>query len=148
MAATSQFRQTIFSPADLSSFTSSSADWSYDVFPSPISQFEILSQIINLYNSQPDPQYPTSDTLALVHQFTEKLLTLPLHTTRGTFWQHLTEAYRHATILHLLRLFHCNTDEDEQDWLITSVFYHAKSTSIGNGWADQLLWPFLHTALG
>lgn len=40
------------------------------------------------------------------------------------------------------------TRPKKQDWLITSVLYHTKSTPISPGRADQLLWPLLHAGLG
>lgn len=75
------------------------------------------------------------------------MLTRKVHMERGMYWLHLTEAYRRAIILYLLRLFHCGSDGDEIAWLTGSVFYHAKACPPSTGWSDQLLWPLFHAAL-
>jgi hypothetical protein len=132
MASASHQRKSLFSAEEIADLTKPSADsmdcqWSYDIFPCPIDQFEIVYQIVDLYKSQPDPENPSQEILLRVAEFKHTMLTRKVHIERGMYWLHLTEAYRHAIILYLLRLFHCGNDGDEIAWLTGSVFYHAKS---------------------
>jgi hypothetical protein len=124
--------------------------WSYDTFPCPIDQFEILCEIVNLYKSQPDPDSPTEEVLSRVALYKNVLTKSPPHTERGIMWLHVTEAYRFAIILYLIRLFELAKTEDIRDevtWLAGQAFWHIQSTEDGTGYADQLLWPLFHTAI-
>jgi hypothetical protein len=155
MAATSHPRTPIFSISDITTPSTSTAvtqappppQWSFDVIPCPINQFECIYQIISLYRTQPDPAHPTPVILAQVAEIKTTLLTRPIQSRQGVHWLHLTEAYRFAIILYLLRLFRCATDEDDIAWLVSSVIWHAKSTPPASGWSDQLLWPLFHAGL-
>ncbi|KAF2496533.1 hypothetical protein BU16DRAFT_580652 [Lophium mytilinum] len=148
MAAASHARRPVFSTEDIESFTYySSQQWSHDVIPCPLDQFEIVHKIVDLYKEQEDPGHPTREILEEVSHLKQLMLTRQMHTDRGPQWLHLTEAYRHAIVLYMLRLFHSSDDEDEVEWLAHSVFYHAKQCQPSTGYADQLLWPLFHAAL-
>jgi hypothetical protein len=121
--------------------------WSFDVFPCPPDQFQLVCEIVNLYKEQPDPDNPSLEVLDQVQEIKEKLLRGPIHSTRDQNWLHLTEAYRFSIVLYLLRLFSCDIDEYEVEWLVSSVFYHARSTPPASGYSDQLLWPLFHAGL-
>lgn len=113
MAAASSSRKPIFSAADIAEWTVSSKDpgnkgWSFDVFPCPVDQFQIVNEIVELYRSQIDPTNPSADVLQKVNDCKARLLGLPMRTERDEYWLHLTEAYRFAIVLYLLRLFNNN----------------------------------------
>ncbi|KAL2820123.1 fungal-specific transcription factor domain-containing protein [Aspergillus granulosus] len=151
MAAASHPRLPIFDISDISlpstGQTKELSQWSFDVFPCPLDQFECIFQIISLYKSQPDPANPSPEILSQVASIKATILTRPIHSERGMPWLHLTEAYRFGITLYLLRLFCCTPDEDEIGWLVSSVIYHAKNTPPASGWSDQLLWPLFHAGL-
>jgi hypothetical protein len=147
MSAASGRRKPRFTSADILGMRGSSTEWSYDVFPCPPDQFEILVALVELHKSLDDPRNPPLTTLAKVYDMKQKLLTLPMHTERGDSWIHVTEAYRHAIALHMIRLFALASDEDEISWLTQSVVHHIKSTPASTGWADNLLWPLFHAGL-
>lgn len=152
MSATSHFRSPIFSADEIADYTGATRsaetrEWSYDVFPCPVQYFEIVHKVVELYKSQADPNCTSAETLEKVAYFKNVVLTLPMQLHRGEYWLHLTEAYRFAIVLYLLRLFRCGNDPDEISWLAGSVFFHAQSTVPSTGWADQLLWPLFHAAL-
>lgn len=117
------------------------------MFPCPVEHFETIHEIVDLYKSQPDPNHPSAEVLEKVAYYKNLVLTRPMHLERGEYWLHLTEAYRSAIVLYLLRLFHTGNDVDEIAWLTGSVFFHAKATVPLTGWADQMLWPLFHAAL-
>lgn len=147
MSAASNNRTPLFTSEDVSKLTGPTQTWSHDVFPCPPDQFSVISEIVKLYKSQDDPTQPSPVTLSTAEAYKAQLLVQPMHTERGEPWLHLTEAYRHAIALYIIRLFNCSTDEDEVAWLTQSVFYHAKSTPPLTGWSDQLLWPLFHAGL-
>ena len=148
MAAASHSRPTVFSSQEISIFLGESGDqWSNDAIPCPSDQFQIVCEIVTLYKNQPDPDNPSLETLKQVQAIKQRLLQRPVHSDRGTNWLHLTEAYRFAIILYLLRLFYCDVDDFELDWLVSSVLYHARATPPASGWSDQLLWPLFHAGL-
>lgn len=147
MSAASTNRKPLFTTKDVLMLTGPTQTWSHDVFPCPPDQFSIISDVVELYKSQDDPANPSPVTLSTAQSYKARLLVQPKHTERGDPWLHLTEAYRHAIALYIIRLFDCSTDEDEVAWLTQSVFYHAKSTPPLTGWADQLLWPLFHAGL-
>lgn len=152
MAATSHSRKPAFSANEIAEWTASSKStetktWSFDVFPCPVEHFEIIHEVVLLYKSQMDPNHPTLEVLMKVKRCKKRVLDLPMQLERGEYWLHLTEAYRFAIVLYLMRLFHLGHDVDEIAWLASSVFHHAKSTPPSTGWADQMLWPLFHAAL-
>jgi hypothetical protein len=148
MAAASHSRPTVFSSQEISNLLGESGNsWSFDAIPCPSDQFQIVSEIVTLYKSQLDPDSPSAETLTQVQEIKQRLLQRPAHCDRGLNWLHMTEAYRFAIILYLLRLFSCAIDEFELDWLVSSVLYHARATPPASGWSDQLLWPLFHAGL-
>ncbi|KAJ5951945.1 fungal-specific transcription factor domain-containing protein [Penicillium vulpinum] len=148
MAAASHSKPTVFSSQEISSLLVESGDrWSFDVIPCPSDQFQIICEIVALYKSQVDADSPSIETSNQVQEIKQRLLQKPAHCDRGQNWLHMTEAYRFAIILYLLRLFSCNIDEFELDWLVSSVLYHARATPPASGWSDQLLWPLFHAGL-
>ncbi|PWY63977.1 hypothetical protein BO83DRAFT_431367 [Aspergillus eucalypticola CBS 122712] len=148
MAAASHSRQPVFSRQDIGEFFDGSGpDWSFDVFPCTLDQFQVLCEIVSVYKSQTNPERPSMEVLCQVEEIKQKLLQGWPRSNRGTHWFHLTEAYRYAILLYLIRLFPCDVDEYEIDWLVSSVFYHARSTPPASGWSDQLLWPLFHAGL-
>ncbi|KAJ5746860.1 uncharacterized protein N7511_008556 [Penicillium nucicola] len=148
MAAASHSRKPVFSSHDIqTTLGSDDFGWSFDVFPCPSDQFQIICEIISLYKNQPEPECPSLEVLDQVQQIKQKLLQGPIHSNRDQNWLHLTEAYRFSIILYLLRLFGCEIDEYEVDWLVSSVIYHARSTPPASGYSDQLLWPLFHAGL-
>lgn len=152
MSATSHFRKPVFSAEEIADWTGTNLsgdrrDWSFDVFPCPVEHFETIYKIVELYKSQLDPSHPTQAVLDQVTCFKEQILSRPMHLEKGEHWLHLTEAYRFAIVLYLLRLFQCTNDLDEIAWLAGSVFHHAQATIPWTGWADQMLWPLFHAAL-
>lgn len=147
MSAASTQRKPMFTTNDVLTLTGPSQNWSHDVFPCPPDQFSIISDVVELYKSQEDPINPSPMTISTAESYRTRLLALPMHTERGENWMHLTEAYRHAIALYIIRLFGCFTDEDDVAWLTQSVFHHAKQTPLHTGWSDQLLWPLFHAGL-
>lgn len=148
MAAASHSRPTVFSSQDIITLLGESGDmWSFDAIPCPSDQFQIVCDIVALYKSQLDPDNPSVQTLTQVQEIKQRVLQRPAHCERGQNWLHMTEAYRFAIILYLLRLFSCDVDEFELDWLVSSVLYHARATPPASGWSDQLLWPLFHAGL-
>lgn len=147
MSSASNNRTPLFTSEDISNLTGPTRAWSHDVFPCPPDQFSVISDIVKLYKSQEDPTRPSPVTLSTAEAYKARLLIQPMHTERGEPWLHLTEAYRHAIAIYIIRLFNCPTDDDEIAWLNQSVFYHAKCTPPLTGWADQLLWPLFHAGL-
>lgn len=148
MAAASHSRSTVFSSQEIMTLLGESGDkWSFDAIPCPSDQFQIVCEIITLYKSQPYPDNSSIQTLTQVSEIKQRLLERPAHCERGQNWLHMTEAYRFAIILYLLRLFSCDIDEFELDWLVSSVLYHARATPPASGWSDQLLWPLFHAGL-
>lgn len=147
MSAASTNRKPVFTSKDIEALTGPSKEWSHDVFPCPPDQFAVISEVVELYKSQQDPIHPTAKVMEQVEKLRARILTRPLHTERGMSWLHLTEAYRHAIVLYIIRLFGYKADEDEISWLTQTVFYHAKQTPPLTGWSDQLLWPLFHAAL-
>ncbi|OCK83499.1 hypothetical protein K432DRAFT_401955 [Lepidopterella palustris CBS 459.81] len=148
MAAASHSCKLVFSTEHINSFPGDSGfQWSYDVSPCPLDQFEIVHQIVDLYKSQVNPEYLTKEVLDAVAFLKKAMLMSQMHTEREENWLHLTEAYRHAIVLYMLRLFHCGDDQDKIEWLAHNVFYSARCTPPSTGCADQLLWPLFHSAL-
>lgn len=148
MAAASHSRPTVFSSQEISTLLGESGDrWSFDAIPCPLDQFQIVCEIVGLYKSQPDPDSPSIQTLDQVQEIKQRLLQRPPNCERGQNWLHMTEAYRFAIILYLFRLFSCDIDQFELDWLVGSVLYHARATPPASGWSDQLLWPLFHAGL-
>jgi hypothetical protein len=148
MAAASHCRPTVFSLQEVNSILGESQDrWGLDAIPCPSDQFQIVCEIVALYKSQLDPDSPSIETLSQVQDIKRRLLQRPTHCDKGQNWFHMTEAYRFAIILYLLRLFSCDIDEFELDWLVSSVLYHARATPPASGWSDQLLWPIFHAGL-
>lgn len=151
MSAASHHRLPVFSANEIATWTmapeSSRREWSFDVIPCPVDQFELIHQILHLYKSQADPNSPTASVLSQVYNLKTQILQRPMKLEKGEPLLHLTEAYRFAIVLYLLRLFHCGNDADEIAWLTGSVFFHAQATVPTTGWADQLLWPLFHAAL-
>lgn len=148
MLAASNQRKPLFTSREITLLRGSSTEWSYDVFPCPPDQFEIFSSVVELHKSQEDPSVLTAEIIDTVNDLKTKLLyLLPKHTERGMDWFHLTEAYRHAIALYMVRLFNVPIDEDDIGWLAQTVFFHAKSTKESTGWADHLLWPLFHAGL-
>lgn len=148
MAAASHSQPTVFSSAEITALLGESSDkWSFDTIPCPSGQFQILCEIVTLYKNQLDRDCPSVQTLNQVQEIKQRLLQNPAHCNRGQNWLHMTEAYRFAIILYLLRMFSCNIDEFELDWLVSSVLYHARATPPASGWSDQLLWPLFHAGL-
>lgn len=145
MSATCTLRKPRFTIADTPSLIGGTGDWSYDVIPCPVDQFEILTELVDLYNSVHDFHNPATELQ--VQQMKARLLTLPMHNERGEHWLHVTEAYRSAIALFAIRLFQLSTDEDEISWLTQNVFYHSKLTPASTGWADHLLWPLFYAGL-
>jgi hypothetical protein len=147
MSAASNKRRPKFTLADIPDLRGLSREWSCDVFPCPPDQFTIVARVVELHKSLDDPSLPSVDTLAQVYALKQELLTLDMHTQRGDAWLHVTEAYRHAIALYMIRLFELTVDEDEIAWLTQSVIFHSKSTPASTGWADSLLWPLFHAGL-
>lgn len=148
MAAASHSRPTVFSSEEINTLLGESQDrWGFDTIPCPSDQFQIICEIVTLYKSQLDPDNPSIQTLSQVQDIKQRLLRRPTHCDKGPNWLHMTEAYRFSIILYLLRLFSCNIDEFELDWLVSSVLYHARATPPASGWSDQLLWPLFHAGL-
>lgn len=148
MAAASHPRGTVFSSQDINAFLGDSGDrWGLDAIPCPSDQFQIIYEIVSLYKNQLDPDCPSLETMAQVEQIKQRLLQRPARYDRGQNWLHMTEAYRFAIVLYLLRLFSCEIDEFELNWLLSSVLYHARATPPASGWSDQLLWPLFHAGL-
>ncbi|KAK5024940.1 hypothetical protein LTS07_008318 [Exophiala sideris] len=147
MSAASTTRKPKFSSNDISLLRGHSSEWSYDVFPCPPDQFEIVAALVDLHRSLDDPRDPSLEDLTKVYDLKHKVLFLPMHTERGESWLHVTEAYRHAIVLYMVRLFDLASDEDEISWLTQSVFHHSKSTPASTGWADNILWPLFHAGL-
>ncbi|KIV88738.1 hypothetical protein PV10_08390 [Exophiala mesophila] len=147
MLAASNRRKPLFSSNEISLLRGSNTEWSYDVFPCPPDQFEIFSRVVELHKSQDDHSVLSQEVLDAVNDLKDELLYLPLHTERGAAWLHLTEAYRFAIALYMLRLFKVPVDEDDISYLAHNVFYHAKNIQASTGWADHLLWPLFHAGL-
>lgn len=147
MSAASTTRKPKFNSKDISLLRGHSSEWSYDVFPCPPDQFEIVATLVELHRSLDDPRDPSLEVLTKVYDLKHKVLCLPMHTERGESWLHVTEAYRHAIVLYIVRLFDLTSDEDEILWLTQSVFHHSKSTPASTGWADNILWPLFHAGL-
>ncbi|CEJ59487.1 hypothetical protein PMG11_08111 [Penicillium brasilianum] len=148
MAAASHCRPTVFSLQEISTILGESHDrWGLDAIPCPSDQFQIVCEIVALFKSQLDPDSPSIETLSQVQDIKRRLLQRSTHCDKGQNWFHMTEAYRFAIILYLLRLFSCDIDEFEIDWLVSSVLYHARATPPASGWSDQLLWPIFHAGL-
>ncbi|KAK6826403.1 hypothetical protein RU639_005686 [Aspergillus parasiticus] len=148
MAAASHSRPTVFSSQEINTLLGESQDrWGFDAIPCPSNQFQIVCEIVTLYKNQPDPDTPSIETLSLVLDIKQRLLQQQPHCAKGQNWLHMTEAYRFAIILYLLRLFSCDIDEFELDWLVGSVLYLARATPPASGWSDQLLWPLFHAGL-
>ncbi|KIW32783.1 uncharacterized protein PV07_04305 [Cladophialophora immunda] len=147
MCAANNKREALFTSEDIAHFTGPSGEWSHDVFPCPPDQFTIVSEVVRLYKSQPDPRNPAPEVIAKIEERKRQLLCLPMHTERGIGWFHLTEAFRHAIALYMIRLFHIEADPDEMVWLTQSVFYHSKLTPPFTGWTNHLLWPLFHAGL-
>ena len=121
MAATSSFRKPIFSATEISEWTKSPVSseaktWSYDVFPCPVDHFLIINELVELYKSQKDPDFPTPDVLEKVRDCKARVLGLPMQVEREEYFLNLTEAYRFAIVLYLIRLFHIDRDVS---WAIT-----------------------------
>lgn len=112
--------------------------------PAP-DQCEILMEIVDLHNSLQDLNDPL--ILIQVNTIKRRLLNLPTHNERDEYWLHLTEAYRSAIVLFMIRLFALDADIDEISWLTQNVFYHCKSTPASTGWADHMLWPLFQAGL-
>ncbi|EXJ86315.1 hypothetical protein A1O3_03266 [Capronia epimyces CBS 606.96] len=147
MCAANNRRKALFTSEDVASFTGPTRQWSHDVFPCPPDQFGIVSEVIALFKTQSDPLHPTREAMAKAHDYKRRILSLPMHIERGEGWLHLTEAFRHAIALYIIRIFRVEADEDELSWLIQSVFYHSKLTTPSTGWTDHLLWPLFHAGL-
>ena len=120
--------------------------WSFDVFPCPVEYFEIVHEVVDLYQSQPDPNYPTKDVLAQVAYHKNLILSQPMLLERGEQHLHLTEAYRFAIVLYLLRMFNSGSLEEIQ-WLTSTIFHHAEMTHPYTGCADQMLFPLFNAGL-
>ncbi|KAF3386733.1 hypothetical protein F1880_001482 [Penicillium rolfsii] len=148
MAAASHSRPTVFSSQEIDTLLGESQDrWGLDAIPCPSDQFHIVCEIVTLYKNQNDFDNPSIETLSQVLDIKQRLLQRPAYCAKGQNWLHMTEAYRFAIILYLLRLFSCDIDEFELDWLVSSVLYHARATPPASGWSDQLLWPLFHAGL-
>lgn len=148
MAAASHSRQPVFSCQDTEGFLNGSGrNWSFDVFPCTSEQFKLVCEAVRLYKGDFIAEYPSPETVHHVEEIKQRLLQSPSQSDRGKHWFHLTEAYRYAILLYIVRLFQCDIDEYEIDWLVSSVFYHARSTPPASGWSDQLLWPLFHAGL-
>ncbi|EXJ57393.1 hypothetical protein A1O7_07740 [Cladophialophora yegresii CBS 114405] len=147
MCSANHHREAFFTPEDVAAFTGPSRQWSHDVFPCPPDQFTIISEVIRLFKTQPDPQNPAPEVVEKAIECKRQVLFLPMHTERGPGWFHLTEAFRHAIGIYTIRLFHLEADEDEIQWLTQSVIYHAKLTPPHTGWTNHLLWPLFHAGL-
>lgn len=147
MSAASTSRKPVFTLEDLNGLGSNSQSWSYDVFPCPPDLFAILAEIVE-YSKSPD--FLVADELTrhgIYDGFREKIMNCPPHNERGAHWLSLTESYRFGILLYTGRLYNITIDEDELNWLVSSLFYSAKSTPVFTGWADQLLWPLFHVGL-
>jgi hypothetical protein len=147
MCAANNQRKALFTADDVASFTGPTRQWSYDVFPSPPDQFGIVSEVVALFKAQHDHLHPTPEVIAKAQDYKRRILSLPMHIERGEGWLHLTEAFRHAIALYIIRIFRVEADEDEVSWLTQSVFYHSKLTMPSTGWTDHLLWPLFHAGL-
>lgn len=148
MAAASHSRQPVFSSRDIEEFLNGSGrNWSFDVFPCTSEQFQMVCEAVRLYKGECIAGSPSPETLHQVEEMKQRLLQSPAQSDRGKHWFHLTEAYRYAILLYIVRLFQCEIDEYEVNWLVSSVFYHARSTPPASGWSDQLLWPLFHAGL-
>ena len=148
MAAASHSRKPVFTAQDIAGFLNKGGlNWSFDVFPCASDQFQVVCEAVSLYKSQDNPESPTTETLQKLEKIKQKLLQAKAQSHRGIHWFRLTEAYRHAIMLYLIRLFPCEIDEVEIDWLVSSVFYHAKCTPPASRWSDQLLWPLFHAGI-
>ncbi|KAJ5912271.1 hypothetical protein N7504_001154 [Penicillium tannophilum] len=148
MAAASHSRSTVFAAQDIQELLYESGDfWGFDAIPCPLDQFKVIHEIGTLHKESASPDTTSMERMDQVHDIKHRLLQGPIHSQRGQNWFHLTEAYRYAIILYLLRLFSCNVDEYELNWLVSSVLYHVKSTPPASGWSDQLLWPLFHAAV-
>lgn len=143
MSAASTSRISVFSASDIVRFRETSTNWSYDVVPCAAEVFDIVEEVSVLHKqrqSVPDLDHQ-------IHRLKARLLLSTPRTERGLPWFHLTEAYRHASLLYMLVLFECDKDEDEVEWLVCSIVQHSKSTPRRSGWSDQLLWPLFHAGL-
>lgn len=147
MLSASNKRKPMFTSHEVALLRGSSTEWSYDVFPCPPDQFEILAHAIELYKMQDTSKMISPEVLSTVLYLKDNLLSLPMHLERGEPWTHLTEAYRHSIALYIIRLFNIPADPNEISWLTSSVFDHAKRTPESTGWSDQLLWPLFHAGL-
>lgn len=146
MSAASTSRKPVFTLEDLGNLGSGN-DWSYDVFPCPPDFFAILTEVVEYSKS---PEFSIADQIernGTYQSFKQRIMSCQLHNERGVHWFSLTESYRYGILLYTIRLFNIEVDEDEMNWLLSSVFYHAKSTPVFTGWADQLLWPLFHAGL-
>ncbi|KAJ5925782.1 hypothetical protein N7454_007292 [Penicillium verhagenii] len=148
MAAASHSRSTIFAAQDIRNLLGECGDfWGFDAIPCPLDQFKLIHEIGTLHKESSSSVINSTETLNQVQDIKHRLLHGPIHSQRGQNWFHLTEAYRFAIILYLLRLFSCDVDDYELNWLVSSVLYHVKSTPPASGWSDQLLWPLFHAAV-
>lgn len=143
MSCASTPRKPVFSTQDVVSLRGNTTAWAHDVIPCPAEVFDVLQQAVALRKETPCP----ADLAARIEDLRSRLLMSAPHSERGLPWLHLTEAYRHASLLYLLILFDLDADEDEVDWLVSSIIQHAKSTPSRSGWSDQLLWPLFHAGL-
>lgn len=148
MAAASHSRSTVFAAQDIQELLYESGDfWGFDAIPCPLDQFKVIHEIGTLHKESASPETTSMKRMDQVQELKHRLLQGPIHSQRGQNWFHLTEAYRYAIILYLLRLFSCDVDEFELNWLVSSVLYHVQSTPPASGWSDQLLWPLFHAAV-
>lgn len=132
MSSTTSPRQPVFTQEEVFNYlqlfhSSRGPEWSYDVFPCPVSLFETIASVTFLYKSGNNPNLPEQTILRDAARYKEHLLQWCWPTLISKEKMILTEAYRLGAILYLNGLFHLSTDLLESQRLVSSLMHHAKA---------------------
>ena len=111
--------------------------WSYDVFPCPIDLFEIISEVVFLFKTQPEEsKLQIRDLETRLNEWKPPFMT-------GAR-KHMVEAWKLGIKAYLHRLF---PDTESKEPLSDQVLGLAELIPPASSWSYALLWPIFQVAV-
>lgn len=120
--------------------------WGLDVFPCPIELFELLADIVILYETQPNRRRMSPNATYAALDLSNAVADVALCTDSKPR-RHIGEVWRCGILLFLIRLFPLCGDTINTRGISNTLFQHARLIPAGSSWSYSTSWPLFQAGL-